>query len=113
VPQESASVWTTPSGPQGCLPRIARNNLRIVHPAYLRDPEVVTFQVNAPFVTFVEADDWQGLYLDGKLVEEDHCVRVDDVLRRLGITCEQIYADDQWLARRGSLPKDRNNIKEG
>jgi len=114
VAQEMASVWTTPSGPQGCLQIIARYNRRRAHPDYRRVPEVIPLQVkDPPTVTFVDGDDWQGLYLNGKLVEEGHCVRVDDILRRLGIACEQIYADDQWLAKRGSLPENRNDIKEG
>lgn len=110
VPQESASVWTTPLGPRGCLPRIARNNRYITCPC---DPEVVLLGVDTPLITFVSGDDWQGLYLDGELIEEGHRVDVADVLCHLGFACEQIYADNQWLAERGSLPENRNDIKEG
>jgi hypothetical protein len=112
VAQDEASVWTQPNGPRAALGNITRYRRR-ARTQY--KPEVVSLVVgaNVPFVTYVRSDDWRGLYLDGKLVEEGQRVDVADVLQRLGIACEQIYADEQWLAELGSLPEDRSNIKEG
>ncbi len=109
VPQEEASVWTLPSGPSACIggvKRYARRSRRSV------DPEVV--EIHTPkvtVVTIVDGDDWEGLYIDGKLIEEHHCVRTESVLQHLGIPCEMIYPDQNWLENRGNLPVRLEDVK--
>jgi hypothetical protein len=60
----------------------------------------------------VYGDNWQGLYIDGKLVDEHHRLEVSDVLKHLGIECEDIRADDEWLEDRGTLPKKLKDVKQ-
>lgn len=57
-------------------------------------------------VTIVKGDDWQGLYVDGKLKTEDHTLLVEDVLNNLGIRFTRLNADIDWLHERGALPED-------
>jgi hypothetical protein len=115
VDQEAASVWTTPEGARACLGAIAQQNRRMARfgPAAIREPEIVTIPVSRPKVAFVDGDDWQGVYIDGKLQEQGHHIRIDELLRLLGIDGEQIYADDDWLAKRGGLPPDLDEVKRG
>lgn len=64
-------------------------------------------------ITFVDGDDWEGLYINNKLVLENHSLRISDVLKALGIKYESIIADDEWLASCGNLPENLADVKEG
>ena len=56
-------------------------------------------------VTIVSnGDDWNGLYLDGVLVQQGHEVSVRSVLKALGIECEEVWCDNEWLEGQGELP---------
>jgi hypothetical protein len=119
--QDQASVWTTLAGPTACLGTIAQRNRRLVHASETfrgknwkpAEPEIITVPVIRPKVTFVDGDDWEGLYIDDKLVIEGHVVRIDDMLRLLGIDGEKIYADDEWLQEQGTLPVNLSEVKRG
>jgi len=54
--------------------------------------------------TLVDADDWVGLYRDGKLIGQGHSFRVRDVFELLNIDLKIIYPDDEWIYQRGDLP---------
>ena len=66
-----------------------------------------------PVITFVSNyDDWEGVYIDGKLFEEGHDADWLRVLEHLGHRiADSIYADTEWLQARGSLPKDIKDVK--
>ena len=68
--------------------------------------------MKAPFVTLVKADDWAGLYLDGKLIEQGHDIRIDDLLRHLGIKAEILWANDEWLNKLGGLPTNLEEVQQ-
>ena len=117
VDQEEASVWTTPAGPHACLGTISQTNRRMARygAAYLRDPEIMVLTVPAEAsvkVGLVRGDDWEGLYLDGKLVEEGHHLRLTDVLKHFGIECEEVWPDDSWLEERGRLPENFDEVPQ-
>lgn len=105
VPQEEASVWTTPRGPQAAKGNLARRE-------QTPDVEIMEYDATKPRIVFVDGDDWEGLYLDDRLVEEHHHVRTEDVLRHLGFEYEVIYPDQDWLEERGSLPTDLAEVKK-
>lgn len=65
-----------------------------------------------PQVVFVDGDDWQGLYINGRLIEEGHHIHLDDLLKHLGIDGEVICPDDAWLTERGGLPMDLAEVRE-
>ena len=48
---------------------------------------------------------WAGLYMDGKLVMEDHELNWEEVFKLLKVNCKFISPDEEWLAENGSLPK--------
>ncbi len=120
--QCKASVWTTLAGPRGVLGKLTRyaNTVKALRlKAVERVPEVVPIHAApgesspAPRVTFVDGDDWEGLYIDGKLVEEHHHVRLEDIFKHLGIEATFIFPDQQWLEERGNLPENLEDVKRG
>jgi hypothetical protein len=77
------------------------------------EPEIVELNTTSlPSITFVDGDDWEGLYLDGKLVDEGHHVRLGDIFRHLGIAFNVIYPDMEWLGERGNLPQNLDEVEE-
>ena len=57
-------------------------------------------------VTFVSGDaDWMGLYVDGKLVLENHSLNIEDVLDALEIDFEHPTFDSEWMEEQGTLPE--------
>lgn len=48
-------------------------------------------------VVIVDADDWKALYVDGKLVTQDHRIENRDILRALGIELETVEPDPEWF----------------
>jgi hypothetical protein len=62
-------------------------------------------------ITYVRGQDWEGLYIDGELVEEGHSICVEEVVEALGFTCERIMADQEWLEDRGDLPYCLGEVK--
>lgn len=65
----------------------------------------------APVITLVAADDWQGLYIDGELGIEGHQLTAAEVLAALGIELLVKWVDEEWLERRGELPKKMKDVK--
>lgn len=63
-------------------------------------------------ITFVSGDDWKGLYVDGKLVYENHSIPNYIVLDKLGIDYDEIEADLDWLDKVGCLPEKLSQVKE-
>ena len=61
-------------------------------------------------VTFVSGDDWQGLYIDGELKREGHSLAARDVLELLGVRCDYVTADQQWLEESGDLPRRLSDV---
>lgn len=58
-----------------------------------------------PSITFVEYDDWEGLYLDGKLVLEGHSLDTSHVLDALGISHSSVWVSDAQIEKAGCLPE--------
>jgi hypothetical protein len=60
-------------------------------------------------MTIVQGDDWVGVYVDNKLVSEDHDLDAFEVVGTVfqyNVTeCEKKFADLDWLADQGSLPE--------
>jgi len=63
-----------------------------------------------PKIDFVYADDWIGMYLDGRLVFERHSMDEEDVLNALGVEYSSHRAHD-YLSERGCCPDDLSEVK--
>ena len=62
-------------------------------------------------VTYVQGDDWEGVYIDGKLEIEGHSIDFREVLDKMGVQVESISADCNWLHERGRLPDNLSEVK--
>lgn len=56
-------------------------------------------------------DDWEGVYLDGKIVDQGHRIDWREVLKSLGHIVKYEEADSAWLSERGCLPKKLEDCK--
>lgn len=62
-------------------------------------------------ITIVSGDDWQGLYVDGKLVDEGHSIQLDTFARIMGIDLNEKEADFDWLEKEGRMPDNLSEVK--
>jgi len=46
-------------------------------------------------IQIARVDNWEGLYLYGKLVMEGHSLRVEDVLAEIGLNAEVFWVDEE------------------
>jgi hypothetical protein len=67
--------------------------------------------MNTSEYTLVDADDWVGLYRDGKLVSQGHRFTIRDVFELLNIDLKVLYPDDEWIYERGDLPNALGEVK--
>jgi hypothetical protein len=120
VEQQEASVWTSAAGPTACLGSITRSNARVarLHTRVglkcpvVREPEIVSFQAGSPkSLAWVHCDDWEGLYVNGKLIREGHGIEIDDIPTDvLGVEIESIYPNDDWLKDGGRMPENLDEV---
>ena len=66
-------------------------------------------------MTFVRADDWEGIYINGKLVEETHSIEniaaVNIAIRHKVTTVETKWCDLDWIHDEGNLPQKLEDVK--
>lgn len=62
-------------------------------------------------LTFVRASDWEGVYLDGKLLDQGHSVRSDELGKHLGYKIKSVSVDEQWLEDNSELPDGLSEVK--
>lgn len=55
--------------------------------------------------------DWEGLYLNGRLVFEGHSITWWQMLEALKIEYQTLEADQDWFYQRGNLPKFLEDVK--
>ena len=68
------------------------------------------------FTVVSGTEEWEGLYVDGELVMEDHSLRVHrllDYLRNHGyLNIEWKYVEQEWLNDRGNLPTRLEDVPD-
>lgn len=68
-------------------------------------------------ITLVTADDWEGLYVNGKLHDENHSLDYGFIFERLGdvprmYAFHRIRVKDEWMLDEGRLPTYLSQIPE-
>lgn len=65
-----------------------------------------------PRLTLVNADDWQALYVDGKLAYQHHEVDLVHWLEKLGLVkIDEVWADnDPYLEEHAGFPSEMRAI---
>ena len=66
-------------------------------------------------MTFIHGDDWEGIYIDGKLETEGHSHEPTEVVRlaiRRNVSEVDVKeCDFDWLHDEGNLPNDLSDVK--
>jgi hypothetical protein len=67
-------------------------------------------------VTFVDGDDWEGLYVDGQLVTQGHTVSLKEAaevfMQAQPVSAfDTRFADTQWLSEVGQLPDKLRDVQ--
>jgi len=60
-------------------------------------------------IVLVSTDEWEGLYINGKNVDEGHSLSASQIVELLGGTI--LYADEDWLIEQGYLPENLSEVK--
>lgn len=56
-------------------------------------------------LTHVMADDWEGLYMDGKIVDQGHTINWQTMIENIfGVSVESVEANYEWLEKQGYYP---------
>lgn len=56
-------------------------------------------------IVIARGDDWEGLYVDGELLEEGHAISLEDALESLGFDVNVMWCQN-FLDSIGGLPKN-------
>jgi hypothetical protein len=64
-------------------------------------------------VTIVGFNDWEALYVDGKLKDEGYSLILGDVLHALDIEHEIVRGPEEWFHTHRRLPKELSDLKAG
>lgn len=68
-----------------------------------------------PEIVLIKADDWEGLYVNGQLEEENHILYAQDILKVLAqlglIDYLSKSCDATWLEDEGELPEQLSEVK--
>ena len=72
-------------------------------------------------IVIMNGDMWQGMYINGELVHENHRIYLDEFTRFLEEYCKgevigelefsHEYCDYDWLEERGNLPEKYEDVK--
>ncbi len=60
----------------------------------------------------LQSDDWDGLFIDGKLVTEGHSISLYKFCKILGIKVDFKEVDDEYMYEMGSFPENLDEIPE-
>lgn len=65
-----------------------------------------------PKFFILRAEDWQGLYIDGELVHEDHSVDAETLADYAGLDFDTVYEDGLDLAYRNGFPQKLSDLPQ-
>lgn len=59
-------------------------------------------------ITILYGDDWEGIYLNGKLIEQNHSIDNSKLLTLLGYNVKSVYEDEEeiWEIMNYDCPED-------
>lgn len=63
-------------------------------------------------IVLITADDWQGIYVNGKLMDENHSLSLRMVLEILGVEFSDFTVDQEWMENHGHLPENLSDVPE-
>ena len=67
-------------------------------------------------VTHVKSDDWEGLYVDGFIQDQNHSLRVDSLGYLVNLFSledyRSFYVCGEWMEEQGYLPENIKDIPD-
>lgn len=63
-------------------------------------------------LTLAYGGDWEGFYLDNKLIADGHVVTATEILEKLGYSVDSVEVNQEWLESRGNLPENMEEVVE-
>lgn len=74
-----------------------------------------------PHITHACADDWEGWYLNGKLLDEGHHISPEKLIVLLfdnglmqNVTLDKVFANQEWIEFQGDFPDSFSDfVSEG
>lgn len=73
-----------------------------------------TYENNNDNITFIEGDDWVGVYLNGKLITQGHSINERELLESLGyknIDAKYIEEEEIWEEMGYSCPENLSDVE--
>ena len=64
-----------------------------------------------PEVTLVRSDDWEGLYIDGKLAVEASSIQYREFAAKADVNLKEVWANEDWLIDLGNFPENIKDVK--
>jgi len=61
-------------------------------------------------VVIVYVDDWEGIYIDGKLTNQNHYLSTHDILTAVEIPYTMKQVSYEWMKGKPSFPKDLKDV---
>lgn len=61
-------------------------------------------------ITYVDNEDWIGIYVDGRLAYEGHSIASLELLRICRVNYETFEADEEWLQEIGNFPRKLEDV---
>lgn len=62
------------------------------------------------YVLVSNGDDWEGFYIDGVCVRQNHSLSASEILEAMGIEIEKKWVSYDYTAERGDLPGELKDI---
>jgi len=62
-------------------------------------------------LVIISGDDWEGIYIDGKLIDEGHSIDWRFVLKVLGYNISGTYIEDEEFWEIGNLPDKLEDLE--
>ena len=72
---------------------------------------MTNFDPTNPQAIFVSnGDDWEGIYINGRLVAQGHTIEISEVLMSLGYEVVDKLTEEGWLEDQGYLPENITDV---
>lgn len=60
--------------------------------------------------TLVKGDDWEGFYVNGKLITEGHRIELEDIFEILQLNFTEKWVDVDWLDDKGGFTENLEDV---
>lgn len=73
--------------------------------------KILCENMTKPKIKIVHTGNWEAMYVNGKLVAENHSLNTREILFALKLDYELLQADDEWMEDVGDFPENFKDVK--